>query len=56
MQVARAVLENPSDKTKVHLIYANVMLEDILLKVISISYMIYIILLLNNNILVISLQ
>ncbi|XP_057767346.1 NADH--cytochrome b5 reductase 1-like [Salvia miltiorrhiza] len=31
-QVARAVLENPSDKTKVHLIYANVMFEDILLK------------------------
>ncbi|KAG6413130.1 hypothetical protein SASPL_125832 [Salvia splendens] len=31
-KVAREVLENPSDKTKVHLIYANVMLEDILLK------------------------
>ena len=41
-QVARAVLENPSDKTKVYLIYANV--KDILLKVIySISYRIYII-------------
>ncbi|CAI9302737.1 unnamed protein product [Lactuca saligna] len=24
-QVVRAVLENPSDKTKVHLVYANVM-------------------------------
>lgn len=31
-QVARAVLENPNDKTKVHLIYANVTYEDILLK------------------------
>ncbi|KAG9136660.1 hypothetical protein Leryth_004448 [Lithospermum erythrorhizon] len=31
-QVARAILENPEDKTKVHLIYANVTLEDILLK------------------------
>lgn len=31
-QVARAILENPSDKTKVHLIYANVTYEDILLK------------------------
>ncbi|KAI3788567.1 hypothetical protein L2E82_01337 [Cichorium intybus] len=31
-QVARAVLENPSDKTKVHLIYANVTSDDILLK------------------------
>ncbi|CAK9322821.1 unnamed protein product [Citrullus colocynthis] len=31
-QVARAILENPNDKTKVHLIYANVTLEDILLK------------------------
>lgn len=31
-QVARAVLENPSDKTMVHLIYANVTLDDILLK------------------------
>ncbi|KAL2526546.1 NADH--cytochrome b5 reductase 1 [Abeliophyllum distichum] len=34
-QVARAILENPNDKTKVHLIYANVTFEDILLKVIS---------------------
>jgi hypothetical protein len=32
-QVARAILENPNDKTKVHLIYANVTTEDILLKV-----------------------
>ncbi|XP_075110060.1 NADH--cytochrome b5 reductase 1 isoform X1 [Nicotiana tabacum] len=31
-QVARAILENPTDKTKVHLIYANVTYEDILLK------------------------
>nr|DAD32710.1 TPA_asm: hypothetical protein HUJ06_011561 [Nelumbo nucifera] len=31
-QVARAILENPKDRTKVHLIYANVTLEDILLK------------------------
>lgn len=33
LQVARAILENPNDKTKVHLIYANVTYEDILLKV-----------------------
>ncbi|KAJ8646496.1 hypothetical protein MRB53_008244 [Persea americana] len=32
-QVARAILENPNDSTKVHLIYANVTFEDILLKV-----------------------
>lgn len=31
-QVARAILENPKDKTKVHLIYANVTDEDILLR------------------------
>nr|CAB3478659.1 unnamed protein product [Digitaria exilis] len=31
-QVARAILENPIDSTKVHLIYANVTYEDILLK------------------------
>ncbi|KAM0989870.1 hypothetical protein ACFX2J_008345 [Malus domestica] len=31
-QVARAILENPKDKTKVHLIYANVTYEDILVK------------------------
>ncbi|KAL6987286.1 NADH-cytochrome b5 reductase [Sarracenia purpurea var. burkii] len=31
-QVARAILENVKDKTKVHLIYANVTFEDILLK------------------------
>lgn len=31
-QVARAILENPSDMTKIHLIYANVTYEDILLK------------------------
>ncbi|XP_015873361.1 NADH--cytochrome b5 reductase 1 [Ziziphus jujuba] len=31
-QVARAILENPSDKTNVRLIYANVTYEDILLK------------------------
>ncbi|KAK9280002.1 hypothetical protein L1049_013686 [Liquidambar formosana] len=31
-QVARAILENPEDRTKVNLIYANVTYEDILLK------------------------
>ncbi|KAH9620653.1 hypothetical protein KSS87_006374 [Heliosperma pusillum] len=31
-QVSRAILENPNDKTKVFLIYANVTSEDILLK------------------------
>ncbi|XP_062113736.1 NADH--cytochrome b5 reductase 1 [Humulus lupulus] len=31
-QVARAILENPKDKTEIHLIYANVTYEDILLK------------------------
>ncbi|KAF3783090.1 NADH--cytochrome b5 reductase 1 [Nymphaea thermarum] len=31
-QVTRAILENPNDDTKVHLIYANVAYEDILLK------------------------
>ncbi|CAD6232715.1 unnamed protein product [Miscanthus lutarioriparius] len=31
-QVTRAILENPKDNTKVHLIYANVTYEDILLK------------------------
>ncbi|KAL8129991.1 hypothetical protein V2J09_019146 [Rumex salicifolius] len=31
-QVTRAILENPTDKTKIHLIYANVTFEDILLK------------------------
>ncbi|CAI9765720.1 unnamed protein product [Fraxinus pennsylvanica] len=31
-QVARAILESPIDKTMVHLIYANVTFEDILLK------------------------
>ncbi|RAL39191.1 hypothetical protein DM860_002724 [Cuscuta australis] len=31
-QVARAILENPNDNTMVHLIYANVTYEDILLK------------------------
>ncbi|CAK9184636.1 unnamed protein product [Ilex paraguariensis] len=34
-QVTRAILENPSDKTNVHLIYANVTYEDILLKVVE---------------------
>ena len=37
-QVARAILENPNDKTMVHLIYANVTSEDILLKVESPSF------------------
>jgi cytochrome-b5 reductase len=31
-QVARAILENPEDKTKIYLIYANVTYDDILLK------------------------
>ncbi|KAB1225499.1 NADH--cytochrome b5 reductase 1 [Morella rubra] len=31
-QLIRAILENPKDKTNVHLIYANVSVEDILLK------------------------
>ncbi|KAL6509005.1 NADH-cytochrome b5 reductase [Orobanche gracilis] len=31
-QVARAILENPDDQTKVYLIYANVTFDDILLK------------------------
>ncbi|XP_062231698.1 NADH--cytochrome b5 reductase 1-like [Phragmites australis] len=31
-QVTRAILENPNDNTKVHLIYANVTYDDILLK------------------------
>jgi len=34
LQIIRAILENPKDKTKVHLIYANVTVDDILLKVI----------------------
>ncbi|PPR87689.1 hypothetical protein GOBAR_AA33000 [Gossypium barbadense] len=32
IKVARAILENPKDMTNVHLIYANVTYEDILLK------------------------
>ncbi|KAM7511854.1 hypothetical protein LguiB_010729 [Lonicera macranthoides] len=32
LQLTRAILENPKDKTKVHLIYANTTFEDILLK------------------------
>lgn len=32
LQVIRAILEDPSDKTKISLIFANVNLEDILLK------------------------
>ncbi|KAG7949012.1 hypothetical protein I3843_13G038700 [Carya illinoinensis] len=31
-QLIRAILENPKDKTNVHLMYANVTLDDILLK------------------------
>lgn len=31
-QVTRAILENPNDKTNIHLIYANVTFDDILLK------------------------
>jgi cytochrome-b5 reductase len=33
VEVARAILENPQDKTNVNLIYANVTYDDILLKV-----------------------
>lgn len=33
LQLTKAILENPKDKTKVHLIYANTTFEDILLKV-----------------------
>jgi hypothetical protein len=33
VEVARAILENPQDKTDVNLIYANVTYDDILLKV-----------------------
>ncbi|RDX60526.1 NADH--cytochrome b5 reductase 1, partial [Mucuna pruriens] len=32
-QIIRAILENPKDKTKVHLVYANETVDDILLKV-----------------------
>lgn len=32
LQVMRAILENPVDKTRINLIFANVKLEDILLK------------------------
>jgi cytochrome-b5 reductase len=32
LQIIRAVLKNPDDKTKISLIYANVSVEDILLK------------------------
>ncbi|CAK9862667.1 unnamed protein product [Sphagnum jensenii] len=31
-QVAQSILENPEDKTKIHVIYANVTYDDILLK------------------------
>lgn len=37
-QVARAILENPKDKTKIRLISANVAEDDILLKVIFILF------------------
>lgn len=38
LQVARAILENSHDKTKISLIYANVTYEDILLKVLILLY------------------
>ena len=44
IQVARAILENLEDKTKVHLIYANVTFEDILLKVICSRFIKYLLL------------
>lgn len=50
-QVSRAILENPEDKTKVHLIYANVTLEDILLKVMF-SFTLYVLCFLFSFILV----
>nr|KYP51631.1 NADH-cytochrome b5 reductase 1 [Cajanus cajan] len=37
-QLIRAILENPKDKTKVHLVYANVTVDDILLKVASLRF------------------
>ncbi|KAG0560781.1 hypothetical protein KC19_9G012800 [Ceratodon purpureus] len=43
-QVARAILENPNDKTKISLIYANVTYEDILLKVHIFRYFKYMVL------------
>lgn len=33
LQLTRAILENPKDKTNLYLIYANVSQDDILLKV-----------------------
>jgi cytochrome-b5 reductase len=36
VQVARAILESPDDKTKIYMIYANVTYDDILLKVLMI--------------------
>jgi len=42
LQLIQAILKNPKDKTNVHLIYANVTADDILLKVIwlaSLSFM-----------------
>jgi cytochrome-b5 reductase len=33
LQIIKAILKNPNDKTKITLIYANVNVEDILLKV-----------------------
>ena len=40
-QLIRAILQNPKDKINVHLIYANVTLEDILLKVICLHHSFY---------------
>lgn len=39
LQLTRAILENPKDKTNVHLIYANVSYDDILLKVCMLPYL-----------------
>jgi cytochrome-b5 reductase len=41
VQVARAILENPEDKTKIYMIYANVTYDDILLKVLMIIFALF---------------
>ncbi len=41
VQVARAILENPEDKTKIHMIYANVTYSDILFKVLMIIFALF---------------
>jgi NAD(P)H-flavin reductase len=41
VQVAQAILENPEDKTKIHMIYANVTYDDIVLKVLMIIFALF---------------